>query len=293
MNFVRKMLLLVFCSTMLTMVVFGQTEYSLVTEEYPPYEYLLSDKPVGMDIDILTAAAKIAGIKFKIDFVPWKRAEKAVEDGTADGIFCCFITPEREKFLYFPSVNLGFERIVIFANSSFTGKPTKLEDLKGSKIGTVASNSYGEVFDNYTGVTKLESPDSETLFKNLNDGRIQLAITNEIVGWYLIKTLRLDKIKLLPVEVYSGALYVGFSKASPKGKVFYEKMQAALVQLQKSGELTRIIFDEIKGTETLVVENPEILFTKEQPRSLYGKAAVSIQRPGPHFSQQNRVNRLL
>lgn len=214
--------------------------YVAVSEEYPPYEYLDGGKPAGMDIEILQLAAKKAGIDIDIRFVPWARAEEMVKAGTADAIFSLFDTPEREKFLSFPSVNLGSEKNVIFANKSYQGSPAALSDLKGMTIGTCVGYSYGPVFDADTSVIKDESNDTETLFRKLDGGRYQFVVANQVVGLYTIAKLGLKNIRTLDIDLGVAPLFIGFSRSSPKGQEFLAKLQAAMIALQKSGDLDAI-----------------------------------------------------
>lgn len=214
--------------------------YLLVTEEYPPYEYLDGGKPAGMDVEMLRAAAARAGVSVEFRFVPWVRAEAMAKGGQADGIFSLFRTKEREAFLLYAATPLGSERNAVFANSGFKGEPTRLADLKGLRIGSVTGNSYGPLFDSFSDYLKDENADVETMLRKLAGNRTPLGVVNQVVGRHLIKRLGLSGLRILPIDLGEEPLFVGFAKASPKGAEAHARLSAALSELEASGELKAI-----------------------------------------------------
>lgn len=214
--------------------------YKLVTEPYPPFEYQEGGKAVGMDVDILNAAAAKAGIEISIEFLPWNRALEMAKNGEADAIFSMLKNAEREGFLSFPSTPLYVGKTVLFTMNSFTEQVNGLGDLKGKTVGVVNGNSYGESFDKATGFTKDGVADQDTLIKKLLAGRNQLIVMAEEVGWYTIKQQGGKDVKVLPFVVSKDNYYVGISKKSANGKELTEKLTKALADLEKSGELTKI-----------------------------------------------------
>lgn len=210
-----------------------------VTEAYPPYEYLENGILKGYDIDVLEEAAKLAGIEYEINLVPWKRAITMVKDGSAAAIFCLFKTPEREEFLYFPEVPLSIEINRLFANKHFTGDIWKISDLKGKTVGTVADYSYGKEFDAYENVIKETASNQEILFKKLQGNRYSLIVNNELVTWYKIRELGMEEENFRPLGliVSREPLYIAFSKKHPRGKELAKKMGAAFNKMADEGIL--------------------------------------------------------
>jgi len=217
--------------------------YKLAYEEYPPYEYKQDGKLVGVDIEILEEAAKIAGVTLEFKEYPWARATKMAEDGEVDAIFSMSKTAEREKAFFFPTVNLASETNVIFANDAYKGDVKSLADLKGKTIGVIQDYSYGTDFDNFKDCKKELNSNQDALVKKLQANRFQLAINNELVGNYMAKSVGATNIRVLSYVVNTDPLYLGISKKAPNGKEFYDKMNAALTNLEKSGKL-KIIRDK-------------------------------------------------
>lgn len=238
-SFIAKVLVSLFLAVGLTLSAQAKT-FKLVSEPYPPFEYQENGKDVGMDVEILKAAASKAGIELKIDFLPWSRALDQVKSGEADGIFSLLKNAEREGFLIFPATPLYVGKNVFFAAASFTGKVESLADLKGKTVGIVNGNSYGEQFDKATGFTKDGVADQDTLIKKLLAGRNELIVTAEKVGWYSVKQQGGKDVKALPFVVSKENYYIGLSKKSANGKELADKLGKALADLEKSGVLTKI-----------------------------------------------------
>lgn len=187
----------------------------MVTEEYPPYEYMAGGKLIGLDIDIIEAASKRLGVHVDIHMRPWVRGMKEVKEGTVDAMFSMFINEERESFLYFATEPLGSEKIVLITNIKSTKQANKLKDLAGWMIGTVKDNSYGKEFDEYTGITRHEVTNIEQLIMMAVTGdRFDAATVNEYVLAYYVKQMGIQgRIKKLDFIVTDQPLYIGFSKA--------------------------------------------------------------------------------
>lgn len=225
---------------LMVMCLWGKT-YKIVYEDYPPFEFKDNNGVMkGLDIDILNAIARNEKVSFEYIPVPWARALSMVENGDCDAIISLFKTPERDKFLLFPSEGLGFEANVIFANDSFKGDVKTINDLKGKTVGTVTEYSYGKEFDAYKGYVKEESKDQETMFKKLANNRINMAITNELVGFYMLKDLGIKNVRKLSYVADDQPLYIGVSKKSANATELHALLNKGLNDLKKSGELAKI-----------------------------------------------------
>ncbi len=57
-----------------------------VCEEYPPYQYKENGVIKGLDIQVIQAVCKDAGLQYRIEFYPWQRCIGMMTNKTADGI---------------------------------------------------------------------------------------------------------------------------------------------------------------------------------------------------------------
>lgn len=225
-------------SALFVLALSGFKSYVIVAEPYPPYEYLVDGKPQGMDIEILTEAAKLASIELTFQFAPWARALTMVEKGEVDGIICLNRTPEREAFLFFPKTPLSMERLRVFSTKD-SPDVKSIQELEGKTVGVVNEYEYGAAFDRNPKLTKDVSPDPEIMVKKLNARRFPYAVHNEVSMAYLLKSANASA-KACTLVVQESPLYIGFSKKSPNGKEFFEKMAAALEKINASGRLSEI-----------------------------------------------------
>jgi polar amino acid transport system substrate-binding protein len=213
-----------------------------VYENYPPYEYMDNGVNKGIDIDIIREVCKQIGIVPEFKEYPWKRALKYVEVGKVDAIFSLFKTPERTKFLYYPTTSVNTEKTSLFTLKENNYKVNKLSDLKEKIIGVVAEYSYGREFDTCEWIKKDIAFSVELQLEKQSAGRTDFSVVNELVGIHIIKKLKLgNKIKKLDYTVGETPLYVAFSKAKgKKAQELSDKFSAILSQLKEEGILEKI-----------------------------------------------------
>ena len=109
--------------------------------EWPPYEYLENGVPTGVNITIVESVGKLMGINFKFISNSWRRCMVDVKSGKVDAIMSLYKNPKREKFLYFPDVNLSVDQNILITfhknNFSFNGD---LNSLTGKTVIVVQDN---------------------------------------------------------------------------------------------------------------------------------------------------------
>lgn len=225
---------------LLTVGPLGAQSYTVVAEDYPPYQYVEGGEPKGLDFEMLELAAQRAGLSLEYRFVPWVRAESMVKTGTADAIFSLYRNPEREAYLWFPSLRLSPVKPVLLATARYQGRPGKLANLEGMSVGVASGNYYGPVFENYQGLKKVPNPDAASVLRHLVEGHYDLAVANLFLAKHLIAKNGWKGLRILDLDLGTSAYYVGFSKASPRGQELFARLVPALEALEASGELDRL-----------------------------------------------------
>ena len=214
--------------------------FRFVTEDYPPYVYSDNGVAKGLDVEILNAIKAKTGLDIKIEFFPWNRAMAMAQDGTADAIFSLFKTAEREAFIQYPSTALYDNRTVLFTSKEYIGDIKSNDDLKGQTVGIVQGNSYGDAFDKSTHFTKDAVSSTDVMVKKFQGGRIKLFVEAEEVGNYVLKKNNVAGYRVMSHVVVTEKSFVGVSKKSPRAQELFTKINAALADLEKSGELAKI-----------------------------------------------------
>jgi polar amino acid transport system substrate-binding protein len=216
-------------------------EFLLVTESYPPYEYLdEAGKADGPDVAIIEEAARRAGVRVRFLFIPWARAELMAQAGSADGIFSCTRTAARETFLIYPEHPLAVELNAIIAAPSYSGGAVDLAGIAGEAVGHVEGNVFGGGFDEATAIDKRPVADQAALAALLIDGRVSLVANNLLVAESVLKGTPLEgKLRLLfPLSELK--LYLAFSRASPRGAMLHRLLAPILADMEASGAAERI-----------------------------------------------------
>jgi ABC-type amino acid transport substrate-binding protein len=219
---------------------FAKDKLLFVCEEYPPYEYLHNNLPLGMDIEIINAVCNKAGIDYEIRFYPWERCLYLIKSGKADVIFGLQKNLSRQFFLKYPDYEICKDRRVIIslADSKLTIKSRN--DLKGLTVGVVRGYAYHPDFDNDNSFQKDLSNTSESLIEKLNAKRYQLIAINEYVAKFLISEKNWSKYKVHPYLISDAPLYTGFAKSSTNAMTLFPRFNKALTELTKKGDLAQI-----------------------------------------------------
>jgi len=208
----------------------------MATEEYPPYEYTENGVTKGMDVDIINAVSKHAGLTNQITFLPWSRCLLFVEEYKESAIFSILKTPEREKLYQYSTIPLYSTKVRIYATPRFTKNVNTAGDLEGLNVGAVRGNLYGDSFDKNARIEKDLATDGNMLMNKLVAGRYDLIIAAEEVGSYYIKKYPQSNLRMMPVEISSASYYIAFAKTSKLFSKFNESMKI----LEKNGELKKI-----------------------------------------------------
>ena len=91
-------------------------EFLVVYEGWAPFEYEENGQSKGIDIDIANVIFTKLGITPKYQDLPWKRAEKVVQDGKADAVLSTSKKPEREVFLIYPEEEFWVSEFIFLTN---------------------------------------------------------------------------------------------------------------------------------------------------------------------------------
>lgn len=110
--------------------------YLLVATEdyYPPFEFLVNDRPVGLNHKLLEMLKKSARFEIRQEILPWKGLLRGVGEGKYDAaITAANITEERAKFLDF-TMPIA-ETTLIYLKRKGDRSIQGISDLAGKVIG--------------------------------------------------------------------------------------------------------------------------------------------------------------
>ena len=239
-----KNLTLALCAGLMAFGVQAQTP-KVVTDNYPPYTITGGNKVSGVFVEILDASLKKSGGTAQYDVVPWARATAMAESGEVTATVPWFKTAEREAIYIFS------DPVISATNKIFIKKggkvPANLDwktyaDFKPYKFGGVTGYWYEEGFKKAGVPLEMVTKDEQNVQK-LAAGRIDAFITDELVGWALIKKMlpgkegeftTVDKPESVsPLHVIAGKKAAGSAK-------FIESVNDGLKKIRASGEYDKI-----------------------------------------------------
>ena len=184
-------------------------------QDYPPYHFQDENgAEQGFVIEIIKGTAHSMALPITFKQYPWSRCMNMMEKGQADAMMNLFKTKQRESFMVFADIQLGYETNSLFALVSSSIKYTgSLNSIAGYKIGIIRNYSYGQQFDafNFPFLYPLEN--EKELINSLVNNRCNIIIGNKLTLGILLKRLTVEsKIKALSPNISRDPLYIGFSK---------------------------------------------------------------------------------
>jgi polar amino acid transport system substrate-binding protein len=160
----------------------------LAATEYPPF-YGKELEDHGFITEIIVTAFERSGYTVEVKFLPWKRALEKTKEGAFGGLFTVWYREAREEWFVFsdplPANEVGF-----YKRATDEISFTNYDDLEPYRIGVVRGYANPPGFDE-AGLKTSVVVDDETNFRMLDKGRIDLVLTDRIVGRYVLNT-RLD-----------------------------------------------------------------------------------------------------
>ncbi|HBC97847.1 MAG TPA: amino acid ABC transporter substrate-binding protein [Clostridium sp.] len=194
---------------------------------------------VGFDIDMAKAAAKKMGVKVVFKPVEWDGIILSLNNKDIDVIWNGLtITEDRKKHISFSKVYLQNKQIIVVKNNS--NIKTK-KDLSGKTVGLQLGSSSETALKSDAATSKSlknvrkYSNNTEALL-DLNQGRIDAVVVDEVVGRYYLKK-KPGLYKVLDDNLGKENYGVGIRKSDTS---FRNKLNEALDSMKKDGTADKI-----------------------------------------------------
>ncbi len=198
----------------------------------------------GVCPEMLAAIEKVdKGLRFAIDPrpTPTKRSETEIKEGGIDVICALLDTPLRNEIAYRISTPLFVLRERLVGRRDDNEPITKIQDLAkaGGTVVTQSGASYATELRRH-GVPVIETAGGSPIaLRNVLNKRARFYYTNELTGAYYIKSEGMgEQLRLHPGVLQSSPSYLWASRLLDAATV--QRLEQALVQLKRSGELDRI-----------------------------------------------------
>ncbi|MCD9146514.1 substrate-binding periplasmic protein [Pseudophaeobacter flagellatus] len=151
------------------------TTLTLLTEEYPPYNFTENGEIVGSATDLVREAMDAAGVGYTIKSLPWARAFSNAQKDPGTCVFTTNITEKRRPLFKWISPLLA-NQMVLVASASNPITINSLEDARAYTIGTY-TDDVAETHMKDAGMNTVSTAKEELNIKKLKAGRIDLWVT--------------------------------------------------------------------------------------------------------------------
>lgn len=214
---------------------------TVVTEEYPPYNYMDSSKRItGFSTEVVQEVLKRAKVDYQISMYPWARAYQMAQDGPNVLIYSIGRNEKREAMFKWVDVIAPYNVYLYKLKSRADIKGADLASLKNLRIGAVREDVRAQFLDK-EGIKSDLVTDDGVNAKKLATDRIDLFPIDELAMVALYKREGMDPasvVKVAKLEALSSGLYMAFSQQTADELV--NKCKKALQELQKDGTVNRI-----------------------------------------------------
>ncbi|CCH49549.1 substrate-binding periplasmic protein [Pseudodesulfovibrio piezophilus] len=241
--FAFALVLTIFASTAM-----AQHPVFVTNIDFAPYSMEKDGQPAGIDVDVITEAAKRAGLDIQIDMAPLDTLLLRLKTGECVGAFALFPTPDRDKVASFMrDAPIHFSEYVLFTKVGDTFSFDSYTDLKRKIIGRIAGTDLGKEFHDAldAGIMQAKDyPDLTAALRGLLSGEIDAYAGNIDVTYYRLKDMGLtSSIVYLPKKLLTKKpSYLALSRTStyPHKEEILQALGIAISKMRQDGTYNKI-----------------------------------------------------
>lgn len=198
---------------------------------------------VGFDVDLAKAAGEIMDVEFTFQPIDWVMKETELNSGNIDLIWNGYsITEERKQQVAFSDPYLDNQQIIVTLADSVIEKKT---DLAGKTVATQQSSSTLDalnadtsgIVQEFEGGEPVLYPTFVDVFNDLDSGRSDAIVVDEVLGRYIMKEKGVQNYKVLEENFGEEEYGVGMRKDE---KELQNALNQVLKELQENGEYETI-----------------------------------------------------
>ena len=160
-------------------------------DSFPPMGFRdENNEIVGLDIDLAAEVCERLGVELEVQPIDWDSKEMELTSGKIDCIWNGMtVTDDRIESMFLSKPYLDNRQVVIVEEGS---KIEEVADLAGKTIGLQKGSSAREAFDANAIASEVkevvEYEDNVEAFLDLQAGRIDALLVDEVAGNYIIST---------------------------------------------------------------------------------------------------------
>ncbi|MDH3633344.1 MAG: transporter substrate-binding domain-containing protein [Gammaproteobacteria bacterium] len=217
-------------------------EISMLTVEWAPH-YGSELPEEGLTTAIVKAAFRASGHVSEVDFIPWTRALKEVEEGKADIVMGAYHNKEREQTYIF-SDPIYFLQLGLIARPGLgITRYDSLRELAPYSIGISRGFANSEEFDAANYLDKQVASFPNLNIRKLFRGRIDMAVMNFDLFRYEARKegFCIGDVEFVEPPLETHGLYLMASRNIADGKKVIADFNRGLAKIRQNGEFDRIV----------------------------------------------------
>ena len=217
---------------------FADSGLTIVTEDYPPLNYIEDGKLKGPSVEIVKLIKGRLGIESEIEVYPWARGYKYLETRDNVVLFSTARTKAREKLFKWVGP-IAEKRIGMFARRDRNIRLESLPEAKPYLIGVQRGSVTMQYLDQH-GLKNYDAASNATgNLRKLMAGRNDLWFSSNSTVVGTCKRLKVDVNELeLVLEVEKTSIYIAFSRQVPDAEI--ARWQSAYDALVREGIIEKI-----------------------------------------------------
>jgi polar amino acid transport system substrate-binding protein len=229
----------------LSMLIFGSVqarEISMLTVEWAPH-YGSTLPENGLTTALVKAAFKAGGHSSQVDFIPWARALKEVEDGKADVVMGAYFSEERAQKYHISDRIYSLDLGLIARPGLDVLRYESLRELSSYKIGVSRGFANSDEFDAADYLDKDIATFPNLNIRKLFRGRIDMAVMNFDLFRYEAKKegFCISDVTFMDPPLSTEGLYVMASRNIRDGDKIVKDFNRGLLTIRQNGEFDRIV----------------------------------------------------
>jgi len=176
---------------------------------------------VGFDVDLAKEVFKRIGIEVKFQPIDWSMKETELNSNNIDVIWNGYtITDERKEKVAFTNPYLANRQLIITLSNSDISSKTNLKNkniaAQSGSSSLEAINKEPEVASTFKGGQPVLFDNNNEAFMDLEAGRVDAVVVDEILARYYMKERGIDKYKILADDFGKEDYGVGVRKNDTK-----------------------------------------------------------------------------
>jgi len=215
---------------------------TMLTLNWAPH-YAADLPEQGLTTALVKAAFKAGGHNAGVEFVPWSRALKEVEEGKADVVMGAYYNEERTTRYFYSDVIYELNVGLIARPGLDKSHYESLRELSGFSIGVSRGFANSEEFDAADYLNKEVASTPLLNIRKLYRRRIDMAVMNYDLFRYEAKKegYCITSVTFVDPPLTTQGLYVMASRNIADGAKLMRDFNNGLAAIRASGEFDRIV----------------------------------------------------